>query len=187
MEVKDALFNFNLDRSSMVFIDREGTTSKRLDDGKIVRVPKYMYHRLSMEVLSRTDYKTIVHPKRKFEFTLRNVKDVPEEIANMVVNPNPEETEKTLAIIKKRIKEILKNPFRTKGVIAFKHFGMSWKVRLSRWDRDQTLEYYEKRNWISGKIPLEPDKNKEIVYIIEKLRNEKEIPYVSSLLLNSFY
>jgi hypothetical protein len=187
MEVKDALFNFNLDKSSMVYITREGTTSKRLDDGTIMRMPKYMYHRLTMEVLPRTDYKTIMHPKRKFEFTLREVRDVPEEVANLVTNPDPSGTEKTLSIIKKRIKEIISNPFRTKGVIAFRHFKMSWKVILAKWDKEGILEYYENREWKKGPPPLEPERKEELVYIIDKLRQEKDIPYVSRLLLNSFY
>ena len=54
MEVKDAVFGFYLSPSSAVYIPKEGTETKKMKDGTIIKVPKYMYHPL---VDDRHDHK----------------------------------------------------------------------------------------------------------------------------------
>ena len=111
MEVKDAIFGFYLSPSSAVYIPKEGVESKKMKDGTIIKVPKYMYHPLTIEIMPRTDYKTIQHPKRKkFLFSMRETKPVPADIRKYIENPEPEKLREALSIIQRRIRQMFETP-----------------------------------------------------------------------------
>jgi hypothetical protein len=200
MEVKDAIFGFYLSPSSAVYIPKEGVETKKMKDGTIIKVPKHMYHPLTIEIMPRTDYKTIQYPKRKkFLFTMRDTKPVPADIRKYIENPEPEKLREALTIIQRRIRQIFETPVQTMTLVAFRFDGVPWKVHRMHWDEKQEVSYRKDGEWVTTtmkrlgnpwnlKSKVERDRKKaELFNIINNLLEDKDkIPYVSRMLMDRF-
>jgi len=194
MIIKDGLYKFSLyPGCDALYIDKEGLTSTRLDDGTIVEVPNYVYHPLSIYTIGMNEDYEYEHPKRNFKFKAQNIKFVPKKIVNALLVQNPDRTKECVDALKKKARKLFEQPTRSGVCVTFSLNKILFKVYRKYWYSGKTFSYYcdyddrwksstmnsKKDIWGSQSTDEVVRKYAELHDIIEYVLGRRDIPYVS--------
>jgi hypothetical protein len=200
MILKDGLYKFSLyPGCEAVYIDKEGFTSTRLDDGTIIKIPNYVYHPLSLFTLPVTPTGYAEHPSRDFKFSSKNVVKVPLSIMDRVLVENVERSKECIAALKKKAHKLLGTSavrlgnggvfFRFKGV-PIKAYRIHWKKMTSfcyycDFDKQWRLSDMERKRdiWCLGDRGAVDRMYSELEDTIDYALDKKDIPVIFSDLL----
>lgn len=194
MLLKDALYKFSLyPGCEAVYIDKEGLTSTRLDDGTIIEVPNYVYHPLSIYTMGMNEDSDYEHPTRNFKFKIKNVKRVPRGVMDLVTVHNSERTKECLEALKKKALKIVEQPVRSGACVCFRFNKVFIKVYRKHWASENSFVYYCEydKQWRLSNMTRKRDiwglqdreevarRYAELYDIVEYILRRKDIPFVS--------
>lgn len=193
MILRDGLYKFSLyPGCEALYIDKEGLTSTRLDDGTILEIPNYVYHPLSIYTLGMDEFHEYTHPSRNFTFGTKNLKRVPRKVMEHVSVRDSEKTKECLESLKKKAWKMVEQPVRSGVTVSFRFNKVFIKVYRKFWANEQTFVYYceyDKRWRLSG-METKRDiwglqdreevvrRYAELFDVIEYILTRKDIPFV---------
>lgn len=184
MEAVDSIYGFRLVPDfNICYIPMEGVRDVKLMDGTILTVPMHMYHHLTIELMQRSDHKTIIHPRRKkFKFTMMDVEKVPTRIRMLLLENSPQETELIENELFKKVKKLMSQPVRNRTTVGFFYRNVAYKINLYYWNKNKTFMRHDGEKWnIYNSDVLNPVLYDIMTILVKK---EKLIQYVSNYIFN---